>query len=287
MIAMAARVLAAASAAHRHPLQTALEKLVAARASDAVLFDRHDVRTLRLAGGYADIVEQRKVRVRRMLAIVPLGLLLAACSGSGSTTTDEASYQIDQAVNALVLDARAASITIDVGDGPVTVREVHRYAKDKPTTGHQVDGQTLRLTESGCGDDNIRCDTEFHVRMKPDSTADVTTQAGAVRINGLTGTIRIKSQAASVEAVGLASDEVTVETEAGAASLEFAEVPNLARVTSQAGAVTVRVPGTAKYAVDAAATVGATDVSVQKDPASAHRIQVKTELGAIKIEPSP
>jgi hypothetical protein len=228
--------------------------------------------------------------MRRILAIVPLGLLLAACSGpSGSktTTTDEASYQIDQTVNALVLNARAASIIIDAGDGPVTVREVHRYTDSKPVTGHQVDAQTLKLTESGCGDDNVRCEIEFHVRMPAGSTADITAQAGAVRINGLTGNIRIKSQAASVEATGLAGDEVTVETEAGAASLEFAEVPDLVRITSSAGAVAVRVPGKATYAVDATTGLGGSKVSVPKDPASAHRIQVKTELGAIKIEPMP
>ena len=75
MFAMAARVLAAAtalavavpaaaaaSAPQEHPLQSALD-LVAAGAPGAVLIDRHDGRTVRLASGYADIVEQRKMRV--------------------------------------------------------------------------------------------------------------------------------------------------------------------------------------------------------------------------------
>jgi hypothetical protein len=227
------------------------------------------------------------IDMRRMLAVVPLGLVLAACSGpSGSTTTDEVSYQVDQAVTGLVLDARAASIVVDVGDGPAKVREVYRYAGDKPATAHRVDGKTLRLTGSGCNDDNIRCDTEFHVTMNAASTADITSQAGAVKINGLTGDIRVKSQAAAVEGTGLAGDSVTVDTEAGAASLEFAEAPSMVKVTTKAGAVAVRVPGSTAYAVQTRTSVGGSDVSVQKDPASAHRIQVTTDVGAIRVEPT-
>jgi D-alanyl-D-alanine carboxypeptidase len=76
MMVMAARVLAAAtalavavptaaaaSAPHRQPLQSALDQLVEAGAPGAVLLDRHDGRTVRLASGYADTVEQRKMRV--------------------------------------------------------------------------------------------------------------------------------------------------------------------------------------------------------------------------------
>jgi D-alanyl-D-alanine carboxypeptidase len=76
MIVMAARVLAAAtalavavpaaaaaSAPHPQPLQSALDQLVAAGAPGAVLLDRHDGRTVRLASGYADTAERRKMRV--------------------------------------------------------------------------------------------------------------------------------------------------------------------------------------------------------------------------------
>jgi hypothetical protein len=45
-------------------------------------------------------------------------------------------------------------------NGPVTVTEEHRYARTKPTTAHQVEGQTLRLIQSGCGDDEIRCNVD-------------------------------------------------------------------------------------------------------------------------------
>ena len=87
------------------------------------------------------------------LAIFPF----TACSNA-LTTTDGLSYQIDQSLSALVIDARAGSIAIEVGYGPITVTEQHRYSRSKPATAHQVDGHTLRLTESGCRDDGGHCD---------------------------------------------------------------------------------------------------------------------------------
>ena len=78
-----------------------------------------------------------------------------------------------------------------------------------------------------------------------------------------------------------------IKTEAGAASLEFAEAPTLVQTTTSMGAVEVRVPGTTAYAVDVKTSVGGSSVGVDQDPASAHRIEVHTDLGAVKIERLP
>ena len=227
------------------------------------------------------------MRRRIAAALTATALLpLAACTG-GSTTTDEVSYRIDQAVTALVMGARAANVEIVTGDGPVTVTEKHHYSKGKPTTAHQVEGATLRLTESGCGDDDARCDVQYRIRMPRAMSADITAQAGAVRVDGLAGNIRVTTEAGAVEGRALTSDEVTVKTELGATSLEFADAPALVSATSAVGAVDLRVPGTTAYAVEVRTSVGAGNVSVDEDPASAHRIQVRTDVGAVKIEPLP
>ena len=227
------------------------------------------------------------MRRRTAAALTTIALLpLAACS-AGSTTTEELSYQIDQSVTALVIAARAASVAIVVGDGPVTVTEEHRYSRSKPTTAHRVEGQTLRLTESGCGDDELRCDVEYRIRMPKAMSAEITAQAGAVRVDGLAGDVRVTTEAGAVEGRALTSDEVIIETEAGAASLEFAEAPTLVQTTTSMGAVEVRVPGTTAYAVDVQTSVGGSSVGVEQDPASAHRIEVHTDLGAVKIERLP
>ena len=213
-------------------------------------------------------------------------LPLTACSG-GSTTNEELSYQINQPIAALIIDARAASVAVVVGDGPVAVTEEYRYSKSKPVTAHQVEGQTLRLTESGCGNDELRCDIGYRITMPKTVSAEITAQAGAVKVDGLAGNVSVATQAGAVEGRSLTSAEVRVKTEAGAASLEFATAPDLVQATTSIGAVELRVPDTTAYAVDVKTSVGASSVGVRVDPESAHRVEVHTDVGSVKIQPLP
>jgi DUF4097 and DUF4098 domain-containing protein YvlB len=226
--------------------------------------------------------------IRRTAATLAALILLPLAACSVGTTTEEVSYSIDQPVTALVVTARAASVAIVVGDGPVTVTEEHRYGRRKPATTHQVEGQTLRLTESGCGDDDeLRCSVGYRIRLPKSMSADITASAGAVEVDGLSGNLHVATAAGSVEGRGLNSPEVTVETEAGALSLEFTKAPSLVRATTSLGAVELRLPGTTAYAVKASSEVGERSVTVDQDPASRHRIEVSTEVGAVKVAPLP
>jgi hypothetical protein len=207
----------------------------------------------------------------------------AACS-AGGTTTDEQSYEISEQVSALVVDGRAAAVTVETGEGPVTVTEIYRYSNDRPGTSHRLDGATLRLTDTGCQNDERRCDVEFRIRVPSATTVSVTAKAGTVKVDGLTGNLVVTTEAGVVEAKDLAGDEVTITTQAGATSLEFAKAPTSVKVSTQLGAVDVRLPSGTAYAVDVATDVGATDVSVQRDAASAHRIHVRTDVGAIQVK---
>lgn len=213
-------------------------------------------------------------------------LPLAACTG-GSTTTDVVDYRIDESVTALVIVARAAKVDITTGDGPVTVTEEHRWSQGRPSTAHRVEGATLRLTESGCGDDDARCDVRYRIRVPAAMSLDVTAQAGAIQVDGLAGAVHVATEAGAVEARGLTGDEVVVTTEAGATSLEFAEAPMLVSTTTSMGAVDLRVPSSTAYAVDVSTSVGPSSVHVDEDPSSAHRIEVRTDVGAVSIGPLP
>jgi len=228
------------------------------------------------------------MRSRTAAALTTIALWpIVACS-AGRSTTQELSYQIEESLTALVIEARAANVAIVVGDGPVTITEQHRYTRTKPTTSHHVQDQTLRLTESGCGkDDDVRCDIGYLITMPKAMTTDINAQAGAVRLDGLAGDVHVTTRAGAVDGHNLTSANVTIRTDAGAASLDFATAPTLVQATTSFGAVEVHVPDTAAYAVDVQTSVGASSISVELDPKSAHRIQVHTEVGAVKIQPLP
>ena len=225
-----------------------------------------------------------------------LTVMLAVLAGCGSTTgasltadqqsstaADQQSYQITDRIDALVVDARAAAVTLEVGDGPVTVDEIYHSGSERPTTSHRVDGSTLRLTETGCRDNSVRCDVEFRVRLPAAATADITSQAGAVQVAGLTGNLTVTTQAGAVQGTGLGGDQVRVSTKAGATTLAFTRAPSTVSATTEVGAVEVRVPSGTSYAVDVQSTVGRSDVSVQRDPASPHKIEVRTSVGAVRV----
>ena len=57
---------------------------------------------------------------------------------------------------------------------------------------------------------------------------------------------------------------VTVRTQAGATSLEFTAAPSMLQATTERGAVEVRVPGDAAYAVEVDTDVGTSTVSVRR-----------------------
>jgi Putative adhesin len=224
---------------------------------------------------------------RTAAALIAAAFLLPLAGCFGDTTTDRIDYQIDESVTALAIDGRAGGIDIIAGAGPVTVTEEYRYSKGKPTTTHRVEGKTLRLTETGCGDDDARCEIRYRIRVPAATSVDVNAQAGAVKVDGLAGNIRITTEAGAIEGHALTGDEVTVKTEVGATTLEFTEAPSLISATTSVGAVDLRVPGGTGYAVDVRAPNASEKVSVEKDASSAHRIQVRAEVGAVKIAPLP
>jgi type IV pilus biogenesis protein CpaD/CtpE len=68
---------------------------------------------------------------RTVAAAAALGMALVVTAGcaeadtrtGGSTTTDQQSYEITEPIDALVVDARAATVIVEGGDGPLTVEE--------------------------------------------------------------------------------------------------------------------------------------------------------------------
>lgn len=228
------------------------------------------------------------MRARDALALATAGIALvtvAACGGTdgGTTIEEQSSYEITESIEALVVDARAAAVTIETGEAPVTVTEIYRYEDDKPATSHRVDGSTLRLTDTGCHNDEVRCGVEFRVHLPAAASVRIDAQAGAVRVTGLAGDVTATTQAGAFEGKALTGDQISVTTQAGTASLEFAQAPVSVRATTQAGAIKVKVPADQAYAVDAHTNVGGAEVSVQQDPASTHKIQVSAELGSVKV----
>ena len=112
---------------------------------------------------------------------------------------------------------------------------------------------------------------------------DVAGGAGA----GPGGPINVTGQAGSILGQNVSSASARLHVTAGTIEVTFSAAPATLTATATAGSVTLRVPGSVPYAVDASTSVGSTDVGVIRSAASPPAITASTTTGSITIEPAP
>jgi Putative adhesin len=246
---------------------------------------------------------------RRWLAAALLGLAaltIAACkdgtqteqnssstsSSSSSTTTNDGSqvaqnaYTINDQVTQLHLDGKAGAVSVVAADGPISVTEKLRWTDSKPTTSHNVAGNTLTLTDDGCPEQrpvNGRCEVAWEIRAPAGTNLDLNSKAGGIELTGTAGTVVAKTSAGGVHAKDLTSKSVTAQSRAGGVKLRFAQPPDLIDASTNAGGVQIEVPAGTGYAVDADSDTGDPEIEVQRDNASPHKIKASTNAGSIEI----
>lgn len=219
-----------------------------------------------------------------LLGIMAAGVL-AGCS-SMEVTEAENSYEIKDRITRLALRGNAGSVNLHTGDGPIQIRESYRYSENRPKTEHQVEGDTLRLTESGCGSNPVmfqKCEAEYDIRVPAGTVVEIRLDAGSIRVHDLVGDLTAETDAGRIEGTGLRSGQTRVKSDAGSISLRFAAAPARADAGTNAGRVEIYLPTGSGYAVDASTDAGDTDVSVDRDPASGHKITARSDAGRVSV----
>lgn len=211
------------------------------------------------------------------------GFAVVGCDYLGPVSTEVRDYTILDRVDRLDLRDPAGKITITAGDGPVKVSEKLRYNGDQPDATHEVSGTTLRLVNNGCHRGLHRCSVDYEVRVPAGTDVAIDADAGAVRLSGLSGDIDVTAQAGAVDGDRLASSHTVVRASAGRISLAFTGVPDSVEAHDSAGMVSIQVPVGTAYAVDARADAGKTEITVERDSSSPHRILARASAGKIEI----
>jgi DUF4097 and DUF4098 domain-containing protein YvlB len=179
----------------------------------------------------------------------------------------------------LDLDSRAGEVEVRPGNGSVSVTETVHYRKSKPQPSHEVQDGTLVLRNDGCG----YCSVDYVVELPANATVKIHTDAGAIRLTGLTGDVTADTAAGEIDGTDLGSAHTTVTSHAGAIKLRYQSAPSTVDAKTSAGAVEIHVPGTDAYAVDASTRAGDTNIGVPTDPAASRKITAHTTAGAITI----
>ena len=185
-------------------------------------------------------------------------------------------------------------------DGPVRVHRTIRWALTKPETSERVTDGVLRIElrvrqpwlVGGEVGYRIEVPAETAVRVSTGAGAvdvdgisgevDVRTSAGRVTLANLSGRVRATTQAGQVRGSGLTAVEVDAQSNAGEVSLAFDAPPDRVEARTNAGSVELAVPDQ-RYAIDAGSYAGRTQVDVANDPAAPHRLVAHSNAGQVRV----
>jgi hypothetical protein len=191
-------------------------------------------------------------------------------------------HQISSPVSALVVTSRVGNVTVTGGSGSTaSVTEEITYTSKPPVTTRSVSGGTLTVGYS-CPVELV-CAVVYHIRVPRTAAVQVTANAGEIVLSGLAGRVTAKADAGLITATGLTGASVSLTTDVGAITADFAAAPATIAAVTRIGAITLRVPSAASYMVIANASFGQATVRVPQDPSAPHTITATADVGAILV----
>jgi hypothetical protein len=227
-------------------------------------------------------------------AVCAFTLLAAGCSsftsslkqlGAGVHSAPAKTYTVTAKVTTLTVDtAGSVTVTGTAGSGLVTVTETSSYSKTPPVTAHTVSGSALTLGYT-CKT-QLLCSVSYDIKVPRGTAVHAEGREGSVTLTSLSGPVTVQTVAGLITASGLTSPSAVLKSGAGGIDATFTAPPASVQASTDAGTITIAVPGSATYQVSAHAVVGVTTVKVRHAAASPHMITAHSDLGSITISPS-
>ena len=191
-------------------------------------------------------------------------------------------YTTSAPVSALVVTSQVGNVTVTGASGSTaSVLEVSTYSAKPPVTTATVSGGTLAVGYA-CPTELV-CAVYYDIAVPRTAAVLVTADAGKIVLSGLAGQVTAKADAGLISATGLAGSSVSLTTDVGAITADFAAAPATIVAVARVGAITLRVPAAASYAVTAKASFGQATVRIPQAPSAPHTITATTDVGAILV----
>ncbi|TCC20171.1 DUF4097 family beta strand repeat-containing protein [Kribbella speibonae] len=166
-------------------------------------------------------------------------------------------------------------------DGQVHVTVDGTYAVAQPAVKVSTTGGVLDV-ETTCPD--VHCDVELTVEVPSTAAVHAKADGTSMSATGVASPLTVEANDASITLTRLRSPRVSVDATHGSVDLLFDSAPEQVNATASNGSLTVQVPGTATYAIDALAAQGSTEVDVPNDPSSSNRLYLRTSYGSITVQ---
>jgi hypothetical protein len=167
-------------------------------------------------------------------------------------------------------------------DGQVHVTVDGSYAKQQPDVRVETVGRLL-VVRTTCPDSHCGVDLTVEV---PTAAAAIraSVEGASLNVSGVSSPLTVDVSNGSIDMARVRSPKVSADVRRGSVSLSFDDPPSDVAATSNAGSITVQVPRSATYAIDAVAAQGSTDLSVPNDQSASRHLYLRSRSGSITVQ---
>jgi hypothetical protein len=198
------------------------------------------------------------------------------------THTKIATYRISSPVSTLVVTAHVGNITVaGTSRADVSIIEQIAYSSKPPSTTRTLAGRTLTVGYT-CPV-QLACGVAYVIDIPSRVAVRASTYTGAIHLSGLAGSLMATTDVGYINASGLRSATASLTAHAGGITAAFTAPPTSVTASTNAGAITLRVPPGASYHVTTRDLLGKATVSVPQAASSSRTLDASTDLGAILI----
>ncbi|NUR97700.1 MAG: DUF4097 family beta strand repeat protein, partial [Kribbellaceae bacterium] len=226
-------------------------------------------------------------RAQRTMLLVGLLPMLAVVLGSAAVTVSVIRGKLQYSYSAAFTPGSdGVQINADVStqiepsfDGQVHVNVDGTYAAQQPEVKVSIVGKIL-VVRTSCPDSHCGVDLTVEV---PSTVSGVKAkiQNSSLNVAGVSAPLAVDVSGGSVDMARVRSAQLSVDAREGSISLFFDTAPEQVSATSVDGSITVQLPRTTTYSIDAVASQGSTDLSVPNDPSATHRLLLRSSYGSI------
>lgn len=225
---------------------------------------------------------------RRMLIIGLIPVLALVITGAAVTVSEirgklpyDYSASFTPGPQGVKVVSGVAMQLLGSADDQVHVTVDGTYAAARPEVKVSTAGGVLDV-ETTCPD--VHCDVELTVEVPSAAPVHAKAEGTSMSAIGVASPLTVEADDASITLTRLRSQRVSVDAMHGSIDLMFDSAPIEVNATASDGSLTVQLPRTTTYAIDALAAQGSTQIDVPDDASSSNRLYLRTSYGSIIVQ---
>ncbi|MGZ0150898.1 DUF4097 family beta strand repeat-containing protein [Kribbella sp. WER1] len=228
----------------------------------------------------------RAQRTMLLVGVLPLlVVLLAGGAGTVAAIRGKLPYsysgEFAPGADGVQIFSDISTQVLASNDGKVHVTLDGSYTVTKPDLQVTTQGRQL-LVRAMCQD--THCNIDVTVEVPAEAPVQAKVEGTSINLVGLSAPLTVHASDGSVDLARMRSPQVAVDAQRGSISMVFEAPPDRVSATSSDGSITVQLPRTTSYAIDAVAAQGSTNLSVPNDASAAHHLFLRSSYGSITVQ---